>query len=79
MDELAMAYTQDDLSAVQAAVIALATGKRVVRVMLSSGKTIEYDTTGLKDLKLLRAEIQAELNAAAGKRRFFRTVTSKGL
>ncbi|VVS95346.1 gpW family head-tail joining protein [Desulfoluna spongiiphila] len=74
-----MAYTQDDLSAVQAAVIALATGKRAVRVVLTSGKTIEYDTAGLDDLKTLRAEIQAELNAAAGKRRFFRTVTSKGL
>ncbi|SCY44864.1 gpW protein [Desulfoluna spongiiphila] len=74
-----MAYTQDDLSAVQTAIISLATGKRVVRVMLSSGKTIEYDTAGLKDLKTLRSEIQAELNAAAGKRRFFRTVTSKGL
>jgi len=74
-----MAYTQDDLSAVQAAVIALATGKRVVKVMLSSGKMIEYDSAGLKDLKQLRSEIQSELNSAAGKRRFFRTTTSKGL
>ena len=74
-----MAYTQDDLTSVQAAVIGLATGKRVVKVMLTSGKTIEYDTAGLKELKQLRAEIQAELNAGTGKRRFFRTVTSKGL
>jgi len=72
-------YTNDDLTAVQAAIIDLATGKRVVKVMLSSGKTIEYDTAGLNGLKTLRAEIQSELNSAAGTRKFFRTVTSKGL
>ena len=74
-----MAYTSDDLTAVQAAIMELAKGKRVVKITFSNGETVEYGATSLAELELLRAEIQSDLAAAAGTRRFIRTMTSKGL
>lgn len=61
-----MAYTQSDLDNISAAVLALAQGDRAVRVKFSSGKEIEYGRASLSDLKGLRADIQAEVDAAAG-------------
>ena len=74
-----MAYTTDDLSAVQAAIIELATGKRVVKIAFSNGETTEYAASSINALKVLRSDIQGELNSANNVKRYFRTVTSKGL
>lgn len=60
-----MAYTEADLTAIQAAIMALAKGKRVVSVKIE-GKDIEYAQADLPALKTLRGEILTEINAAAG-------------
>lgn len=75
-----MAYTSSDLTAVSSAIIALASGTRVVSVTLSSGKSIQYGQANLAELKDLRSEIKAEINAATtGHSNFFLTRSSKGL
>ena len=79
MDVTIMAFTSDDLAAVQSAIVELATGKRVVKILFSNGETVEYGTASLVELKLLRSEIWAELASTAGTKRYIRTVTSKGL
>lgn len=73
-----MAYTQSDLDSVKTAILSLATGTRVVRVSVRN-KTTEYSQAQLNDLRTLRAEIAREIQAAAGRRRFVLTKTSKGL
>lgn len=74
-----MAYTSTDLTNVQAAVTALATGTRKVSVMIN-GKRIEYGQVQLSELTALRDQIQAEVSSAAERRRFVLTSsTSKGL
>lgn len=73
-----MAYTSTDLTTIESAIIELAAGRRNVQVTLN-GKSIRYAETDLPALRKLRDEIRAELNAAAGQKRFFRTSTSKGL
>ena len=65
-----MAYTQQNLIDVEQAIVDLAKGKRVVRVIIE-GKSIEYSQANIDELKNLRAEIKAELQAAAGRPRFF--------
>ncbi len=71
-----MAYTADDLAAVQAAIIELATGKRVVKIAFSNGEIVEYAASSINILKSLRADIQSE---TSGHQRYFRTITDKGL
>lgn len=73
-----MSYTQTDLDNVRSAIIALATGARVVRVSISD-KIIEYGQAQLNQLRALRQEIMSEVNSNAGRRRFVLTRTSKGL
>jgi len=73
-----MAYTSTDLTNVQAAVTAFATGSRRVSVTIN-GKTVEYAKTELGQLMALRDQIQLEVSAAAGRRRFVLISTSKGL
>ncbi|RLB92234.1 MAG: hypothetical protein DRH26_06725 [Deltaproteobacteria bacterium] len=74
-----MIYTTADLTAVQAAIIELATGKRVTKITFSNGETVEYGVASLQGLKQIRAEIQSELSGAESTKRYFRTMTSKGL
>ena len=50
----------------------------MVRVIIE-GKSIEYSQANIDDLKNLRAEIKAELQAADGRPRFVLTTTRKGL
>ena len=73
-----MAYSETDLESVKTAILALATGERVVKVSLGD-KLIEYGQAQLKDLRALRAEIEADLETQSGKSRVFLTQTSKGL
>jgi len=73
-----MSYTAIDLTNVQAAIIALATGSR--KVSLSIGdKTLTYAHAQINELRVLRDEIQAEVNDTAGRNSFILTQTSKGL
>ncbi len=73
-----MSYTQSDLDSVKAAILALATGERVVRVTIGD-KMIEYGQAQLNHLRTLRAEIATELQAASGNPRVIVLQTSKGL
>jgi hypothetical protein len=71
-------YTSTDLTNVQAAIVALATGSRKVSMTIGD-KTTTYAQAQLPELRALRDEIQTEVAAAAGGRRFVLTQTSKGL
>ena len=73
-----MAYSQQNLIDIEQAIVDLAKGKRVVRVIIE-GKSIEYSQANISELKNLRGEIKAELLAAEGRPRFVLTTTRKGL
>ena len=73
-----MAYSSTDLTNIQAAVTALATGARKTSVMLN-GKRVDYAPADLDQLTRLRDQAQSEVNAAAGRKSFYLTSTSKGL
>ena len=73
-----MPFTSTDLTSVEAAIVALATGERQVRVTINN-KTIEYGQTDLAKLEHLRGVMQAEIaNAAGTGRRSRYAQTSKG-
>jgi hypothetical protein len=73
-----MSYTSTDLTSVEAAIVALATGERHVRVTINN-KTIEYAQTDMAKLEHLRGVMQAEIANAAGTGNRSRYVqTSKG-
>jgi hypothetical protein len=73
-----MSYTSTDLTNVQAAIIALATGTR--KVSLSIGdKTRTYAQVQINELRVLRDEIRSELQSDAGGSQFVLTSTEKGL
>ena len=74
-----MAYTQEDLDNIKAAIIELARGQRVVRITYSDGKTLEYQPLKLQYLKDLAADIQAQINRNTGKPSYFYATTSKGI
>ena len=73
-----MAYTQTDLSNVTTAIISLAKGERVSYVG-SAGQIVQYAPADIDKLRQLKAEIEAELGSAAGRRRFILTATEKGI
>lgn len=73
-----MAYIQTDLDNIQAAITALVTGKRRTSATIA-GNRIDYAPVDLPQLRAMRAEIQAELNLAAGRNRFVLVSTSKGV
>ena len=73
-----MAYTSSDLASVQAALLALASGTRVVSASISD-KTIEYSRTDLSKLESLRNNIIAEINSLSGRSNCILIKTSKGL
>lgn len=75
-----MAYSSADLASVEAAVIALAAGRRTASVTVE-GKRIDYAQTDLAALQALRDRIKAEV-AAAGTTppvRRIRVYSTKGL
>jgi len=75
-----MAYTSENLSTIQAAIVALGAGERVVRVTLN-GKTVEYGQADLAELERIESKIISSINAAAStqKPRFVLTRSTKGL
>ncbi len=73
-----MAYTSTDLTNVETAIMALASGRRKVSLTMGD-KSISYSNTQIDDLKQLRADILAELPAGSARKSFFLTTTSKGL
>lgn len=73
-----MAYTATDLANIQAAILALAAGTRVVSVSVNN-KTITYGQAQIKELQALCDEIKADVAAAANTKRFVLTRTEKGL
>ena len=73
-----MSFTSTDLTSVEAAIVALASGERQVRVTINN-KTIEYSQADLGKLQQLRGLMQAEISHAAGTGTRSRFVqTSKG-
>jgi hypothetical protein len=70
-----MAFTDADLTNVDAALVALARGQRKVRLSMGD-KSIEYSDINIDKLKAFRNEIAAELSVTP---RFFMISTSKGL
>jgi len=73
-----MSYSAADLAAVEAAIIELAKGERVVSVTID-GRTIQYQQADVEKLATLRNQMLSESQAAAGRPRFVLTSTSKGL
>ena len=78
VDNPPMAYNQTDLDNIQAAITALVTGQRRTSATIA-GNRIDYAPVDLPQLRAMRAEIQAELNLAAGRSRFVLVSTSKGV
>lgn len=54
-----MSYTQQDLTEIHDAIMALARGERVVSVTVD-GRTTQYASTDIEKLKSLRNEIVSE-------------------
>ena len=73
-----MSYTQTDLTSIQTALIDLARGNRIVKVVVE-GKVCEFGQADISQLRALRAEISAEIKAASGSTGLIYTTTSKGL
>ncbi len=70
-------YTQEDLNIVQSAIVALASGKRIVQVRIN-GKVLQYAQSDLTELRRLRDEIKTEVFATSTRPRHVKTTTSKG-
>lgn len=58
-----MAYTSANLTSVQTAILALATGDLVASVSIN-GKLIEYGKADISKLETLRSNIIADLNGS---------------
>jgi hypothetical protein len=73
-----MAFTTTDLTNVEAAIRALMSGTRKVRLSMGD-KSIEYAQADLKELRELKGEILAEVQTETVRPRFFLASTGKGL
>lgn len=75
-----MAYTADDLAAIERAILDLGTNKRVVSVTMD-GRTVQYGQADLAALLSLRSLVAGEVTetAAVPAARQYRIVASKGL
>lgn len=78
---LGMAWTQDEIDQVRAAIVALATGARVVSVSYAGppARSVTYHATDLKTLRDLKAEMEQSAAAAAGRPTYRLAATRKGL
>jgi len=68
--------TIDDLAAIDAAILALATGERVTEARIE-GQLVRYAEADLPQLRALRAEVANRLQG--GGKRLYATQTGKGL
>lgn len=74
-----MAYTSEDLTAIDTAIANVRDGKSVTQITIA-GKTTRFnDPPTIPELRALRNEIKAEIAAANKTRRFVLTSTRKGL
>ena len=72
-----MAYTEQDLSDVHDAIMALVKGRRITEKM-SDTKRLRYEQMSLKDLRALELDIRTELAAAASSSPIYRTYARQG-
>lgn len=72
-----MAWTQADVDAVKAAIVDLASGKRVVTVSYAGppARSVTYGAADLEALRNLHSEME---RSVSGKTRFRRVAFSKG-
>lgn len=59
-----MAFTREQLQAVEAAIVALSTGERVVEVRFGANEVTRYATAELPQLISLRDRMKAEIQAS---------------
>ena len=71
-----MAFTSTDLTAIEQAMVAIASGERVVEVTIA-GKTIRYQAADLNKLQQLRNMIQADVNNSTDGSGFIHSVSFK--
>jgi len=74
-----IAYTEADLATVKAAILALATGQRVVTVTAADGRSMTWAQSDMDKLRGLLSEIESDIASVSGRRRYVLTTTSKGL
>lgn len=74
-----MAYTEADRAAVKAAILALATGERVVSVSAADGRSTMWAQSDMDKLRGLLSEIERDIASVSGRRRYVLTTSSKGL
>ena len=70
-------YTEADLAAIRQAIIKLASGQRVTQIRTANGKSVTYESTDLKQLQQLEAQLKKSLRPP--RRRLSYLVTGKGL
>jgi len=73
-----MAYTETDLTNVEAAIRALMSGTRKVSFSMGD-KSVTYAQTDLDELRELKHDILGEVQTVAARPRFFLASTGKGL
>jgi len=73
-----MAWTTTDRDNVKAAIMALATGARVVSVSFPDGKAIQYHQADLAKLQELLTMIETSIPAATRPKQFHAYHRSKG-
>lgn len=60
-----MAFTTDDLAAIDRAIVALASGQRAAEVRFADGRLVKYSEASLEQLRALRASVAAEVAPVA--------------
>lgn len=75
-----MAWTQEDIDKLKAAILRLASGEAVQVVSYNGppARSVTYQQMNLKEMRELLASIQAEVNAAAGGKPYRFAATRKG-
>jgi len=73
-----MAYTQEDLNNVSAAITSLLLNQRRVSCTIQ-GNRIEYAPVDLPQLRAIRSEIQSEISYADGALNYVLVQTGKGI
>lgn len=77
---VAVTWTQEDADKIRAAILALATGERVVTVEYAGppARAITYQQLDLDKLRGLLSDAEGALNTSSGRTTFKRIATRKG-